>query len=55
MKDIIQKCLTQCDKLKASVIAVPAHGTGNLHYPIKVVGDVMINTTDDYFMPKINF
>ena len=54
MKDIIQKCLTQCDKLKALVIAFPALGTGNLHYPIKVVTDVMINTTDDYFKTKIS-
>ena len=55
MKDIIQECLTQCDKLKTSVIAFPALGTGNLRYPINVVADVMINTIDDYFTPKINF
>lgn len=38
----------ECDKLKASVIAFPALGTGNLKYPAHVVADIMINTITDY-------
>ena len=54
MKDIIQKCLTKCDELKASVIAFPALGTGNLNYPVNVVANIMINTIDDYFKANIS-
>lgn len=53
MKDIIQKCLIKCDELKASVIAFPALGTGNLKYPIHVVADIMINTIADYIKANI--
>ena len=48
MRDIIEKCLMKCDELKASVIAFPALGTGNLKYPARVVADIMINTIADY-------
>ena len=48
MRDIIHKCLMKCDELKASVIAFPALGTGNLKYPARVVADIMINTITDY-------
>ena len=48
MKGIVQKCLVRCDELKASVIAFPALGTGNLGYPPCVVADIMINTITQY-------
>ena len=54
MKDIIQKCLMKCDELKASVIAFPALGTGNLKYPAHVVADIMINTITDYIKANKN-
>ena len=44
----MQKCLETCDKLKASTIAFPALGAGNLNYPQNVVADIMINTTAAY-------
>ena len=54
MKDIIQKCLVKSDELKASVVAFPALGTGNLNYPINVAANIMINTIDDYFKANIS-
>jgi len=54
MKDIIQKCLMKCDELKASVIAFPALGAGNLNFPIHVVASTMISTMVDYIKANIN-
>ena len=44
----MQKCLEACDKLRASTIAFPALGAGNLNYPQNVVADIMINTIAAY-------
>ena len=44
----MQKCLETCDKLRASIIAFPALGAGNLKYPPNVVADVMVNTIEAY-------
>ena len=44
----MQKCLETCDKLRASTIAFPALGAGNLNYPQNVVADIMINTIAAY-------
>ena len=44
----MQKCLEACDKLRASTIAFPALGAGNLNYPQNVVADVMVNTIAAY-------
>ena len=54
MKGIVQKCLVKCDELKASVIAFPALGTGNLKYPARVVADIMISTITEYFKANNN-
>ena len=45
----MQKCLETCDKLRASTIAFPALGAGNLSYPQKVVADIMVSTIAGYF------
>ena len=45
----MQKCLEKCDKLRASTIAFPALGAGNLNYPQNVVADIMVNTIAAYF------
>ena len=44
----MQKCLEVCDKLRASTIAFPALGAGNLNYPQNVVADIMVNTIAAY-------
>ena len=44
----MQKCLENCDKLRASIIAFPALGAGNLNYPQSVVADIMVNTVTAY-------
>ena len=49
MQDLVQKCLETCDKLRASTIAFPALGAGNLSYPQKVVADIMVSTIAGYF------
>ena len=45
----MQKCLEKCDELRASTIAFPALGAGNLNYPQNVVADIMVNTIAAYF------
>ena len=42
-----------CNKLRASTIAFPALGAGNLNYPQNVVADIMVNTIADYL--KANY
>ena len=44
----MEKCLEACDKLRASTIAFPALGAGNLNYPQNVVADIMISTIAAY-------
>jgi len=44
----VLQCLETCDSLKASSIAFPALGAGNLKYPLKVVANIMINTIVSY-------
>ena len=48
MQGLVQKCMETCDKLKASTIAFPALGAGNLNYPQNVVADVMVSTIAAY-------
>ena len=48
----MQKCLETCDRLRASTIAFPALGAGNLNYPQNVVADIMVNTIAAYL--KVN-
>ena len=48
MQNIVKKCLIHCDQLKASSIAFPAVGAGNLKYPINVVSKVMITSVVNY-------
>ena len=48
MENIIKECLIHAEELKASCIAFPALGAGNLKYPINVVSKVMITTVANY-------
>ena len=48
LQDLVQKCLEVCDKFRASTIAFPALGAGNLNYPQNVVADIMVNTIAAY-------
>ena len=48
LKNIVKQCLIICECLKASCIAIPALGAGNLNFPITVVSQVMISTVADY-------
>ena len=52
LQDLVQKCLETCDKLRASTIAFPALGAGNLSYPQHIVADIMVSTIAGYF--KVN-
>ena len=42
------KIMKECDHLKATSVAFPALGTGNLGYPEDIVARLMIDTTSDY-------
>ena len=48
LQNIVKQCLLTCESLKASCIAFPALGAGNLKFPITVVSEVMISTIADY-------
>lgn len=48
LKNIVKQCLIICECEKASCIAIPALGAGNLNFPITVVSQVMISTIADY-------
>jgi len=45
--------LELCDKQKASTIAFPALGAGNLKYPQNVVADIMIDTSVSYLKANL--
>ena len=45
---MIHKVMTECDRLKASSVAFPALGTGNLGFPDDVVADIMVTTVNTY-------
>ena len=48
LRNIVNKCLIKSDELKASSIAFPALGTGNLCYPADVAAEVMIKAVADH-------
>ena len=45
---MITKVMQECDRLKATSVAFPALGTGNLGFPEKVVAEVMVRTISSY-------
>ena len=45
---MIHKVMEECDRLKATSVAFPALGTGNLGFPDSVVADIMVNTVNTY-------
>ena len=48
MESMITKVMQECDRLKATSVAFPALGTGNLGFPEKVVAEVMVRTISSY-------
>ena len=48
MESMITKVMQECDRLKATSVAFPALGTGNLGFPEKVVAEVMVNAISSY-------
>ena len=48
LKNIVKQCLIICECLKASCIAIPALGAGNLNFPITIVSQMIISTVADY-------
>ena len=53
MQDLVWKCLEKCEKIKASTIAFPALGAGNLNYPQNVVADTMVSTITSYLKSNL--
>ena len=45
---MIQKLMQECDRLKATSVAFPALGTGNLGFPEDVVAEVSVRTISGY-------
>jgi len=45
---MIHEVMKECDRLKASSVAFPALGTGNLGFPDDVVADIMVATVNTY-------
>ena len=54
LQDLVQKCLETCDQLRASTVAFPALGAGNLHYPQDIVADIMVNTIGAYLKANLS-
>ena len=48
MKIMIHNVMEECDRLKASSVAFPALGTGNLGFPDDVVANIMVTTVNAY-------
>ena len=48
METMIHKVMEECDRLKASSVAFPALGTGNLGFPDDVVANIMVSTVNTY-------
>ena len=50
---MIQKVMQECDRLKATSVAFPALGTGNLGFPEDVVAEVMVRTISGYLQQNL--
>ena len=48
MESMITKVMQECNRLKATSVAFPALGTGNLGFPEDVVAEVMVNAISSY-------
>ena len=48
MEAMVHKVMEECDRLKASSVAFPALGTGNLGFPDDVVANIMVSTVNTY-------
>ncbi len=48
MKSMIAKVMAECDRLKASSVAFPALGTGNLGFPSDVTAKIMVQAAHRY-------
>ena len=49
---MIHKVMQECDRLKATSVAFPALGTGNLGFPEDVVAEVMVRKISSYLQQK---
>ena len=48
MENMIRKVMVECDRLRATSVAFPALGTGNLGFPEHVVAKLMVQTISNY-------
>ena len=48
MSKLVNKVLEKCKSLEMSSVAIPALGTGNLHYPPKVSAQAIVETVKTY-------
>ncbi len=48
------KVMTECDRLKASSVAFPALGTGNLGFPSDVAAKIMVQAVHQYLQENHN-
>ena len=48
MKNMVIKVMAECDRLKASSVAFPALGTGNLGFPPDVAAKIMVQAAHQY-------
>ena len=48
MKNMVLKVMSECDRLKASSVAFPALGTGNLGFPPDVAAEIMVHAAHQY-------
>ena len=42
MRQVVQKCLTECNRLRVKSISIPSIGAGNLKYPNDVVSKILL-------------
>ena len=54
MERMIDKVMEECDRLKASSVAFPALGTGNLRFPYNVMAKIMVHKTYQYLQRHPN-
>ena len=54
MKSMVIKVMAECDRLKASSVAFPALGTGNLGFPSDVAAKIMVQSAHHYLQENPN-
>ena len=54
MKNMVIKVMAECDRLKASSVAFPALGTGNLGFPPDVAAKIMVQAVHQYLQGHLD-